>query len=154
MDRRSLLTAAVAALGGAIAAGLAGLGGVFARATSRWPVRTAKEWAALCTLGELKEGEPLARSFSFVRLEGWYLETVTRQVYVTRDARGAPRVYSRRCTHLGCQVTWKPQSSTFKCPCHGGTFDGGGRVVDGPPPRGLDVLPSRIAGEIVEVEKA
>jgi nitrite reductase/ring-hydroxylating ferredoxin subunit len=154
MDRRSLLTAAVAALGGSIAAGLAGLGGVFAHATSRWPVRRAKEWAALCTLGDLKEGEPLARSFSFDRLEGWYLETVTRQVYVTRGARGAPVVFSRRCTHLGCQVTWKPQSATFKCPCHGGVFDGSGRVVDGPPPRGLDVLSCRVAGDIVEVEKA
>jgi len=154
MDRRRLLQAAIAALGGSIAAGLAGLGGVFARATSRWPVRSAKEWAALCTLQDLEAGEPLARSFSFVRLEGWYLETVTRQVYVTRDARGAPVVFSRRCTHLGCQVSWKPQSRNFKCPCHGGAFDGGGRVVDGPPPRGLDVLPCRVAGEVVEVEKA
>lgn len=154
MHRRSLLTAAVAALGGSIAAGLAGLGGVFARATSRWPVRTAKDWAALCKVGELKEGEPLARSFSFVRLEGWYLEKVTRQVYVTRDARGAPVVYSRRCTHLGCQVTWKPKSATFRCPCHGGVFDGAGQVAEGPPPRGLDVLPSRVAGDLVEVEKA
>jgi len=154
MDRRRLLQAAVGALGGAIAAGLAGLGGLFAGATSRWPVRTAKEWAALCTLRELEAGEPLARSFSFVRLEGWYLETVTRQVYVTKGSSGAPVVYSRRCTHLGCQVTWKPKSATFRCPCHGGVFDGAGTVAGGPPPRGLDVLPSRVAGDLVEVEKA
>src|SRR5262245_64372497 len=154
MDRRRWLQTAIAALGGSIAAGLGGLGGLFAGATSRWPVRTAKEWAALCTLRELEAGEPLARSFSFVRLEGWYLETVTRQVYVTRDPGGAPVVFSRRCTHLGCQVTWKPPSRNYKCPCHGGAFDGGGNVVDGPPPRSLVVLPSRVAGEVVEVEKA
>src|SRR5262245_49483634 len=154
MDRRRWLQTAIAALGGSIAAGLGGLGGLFARATSRWPVRSAKEWAALCTLHELDAGEPLARSFSFVRLEGWYLETVTRQVYVTRDARGTPVVFSRRCTHLGCQVTWKPPSATFKCPCHGGVFDGGGGVTGGPPPRGLDRFRSRVAGDVVEVEKA
>jgi len=73
---------------------------------------------------------------------------------VTRDARGAPVVLSRRCTHLGCQVTWKPKSGTFKCFCHGGVFDGAGQVAGGPPPRGLEVLPSRVAGDLVEVEKA
>jgi Rieske Fe-S protein len=153
MDRRTMLRAAVATLGGAIAAGLAGIGGVFAQATSRWPVRSRPNWAALCRLSELKEGEPLPASFTFQRLEGWYTETVTRQVYVMKDQRGAPVVFSRRCTHLGCQISWKPQSATFKCPCHGGTFDPGGSVTGGPPPRGLDRIACRVAGDVVEVEK-
>jgi nitrite reductase/ring-hydroxylating ferredoxin subunit len=154
MDRRSLLRTAVAALGGSIAAGIATLGGRFALATSRWPVRSARGWAALCKKSDLSAGAPFAASFSFRRLEGWYVETVTRQVYVTLDERGAPLVFSRRCTHLGCQIAWKPQSGAFRCPCHGGVFDPGGRVTDGPPPRGLDVLRSRVAGEVVEVEQA
>lgn len=149
-----MLKAAIAALGGSIAAGLAGLGGFFAQATSRWPVRSARAWAALCKVEDLEGGEPLAASFSFRRLEGWYVETVTRQVYVTRDERGVPVVFSRRCTHLGCQIGWKPQSHAFKCPCHGGVFDPCGRVTGGPPPRDLDVLASRVAGDIVEVEQA
>jgi Rieske Fe-S protein len=149
-----MMRAAVAALGGAIAAGLAGLGGLFAQSTSRWPVRTAKRWAALGRLSDLKEGEPLAASFTFRRAEGWYVETVKREVYVRRDASGAPVVWSRRCTHLGCEVNWKPQSGTYKCPCHGGTFDPEGRVVGGPPPRGLDRLPCRVSGDVIEVEEA
>jgi len=154
MERRGFLAAGVALIGGAIAAGLSWLGGAFVAATSRWPVRSARRWAAICRLSDLQGPDPVAASFSFRRLEGWYAATVTRQVYVTRDERGAPVVFSRRCTHLGCPVTWREQSRTFRCPCHRGVFDPQGRVVDGPPPRGLDVLESRIAGEMVEVAEA
>src|SRR5262245_61979612 len=154
MDRRTTLRALVAALGGAIAAGLAGLGGLFAQSTSRWPVRSRPNWAAVGRLSELKEGEPLAASFTFRRAEGWYVETVKREVYVSRDSSGAPVVHSRRCTHLGCQVSFRPQSGTFKCPCHGGTFDRDGKVVGGPPPRDLDRIPCRVSAAGIEVEEA
>lgn len=153
-DRRGFLTAAVAILGGAIVGGLSLLGGAFVKATSRWPVRSAKKWAALCTFADLKGDEPLATSFRFKRLEGWYVETVTRQVYVAKDSDERPVVFSRRCTHLGCPVTWRAASRQFICPCHGGKFDASGRVTEGPPPRGLDQLESRIAGEMVEVAEA
>jgi Rieske Fe-S protein len=154
MDRRTMMRAAIASLGGAIATGLAGLGGLFAQSTSRWPVRSAPQWAALCRLSDLKEGEPLAASFTFRRTEGWYVETVTRQVYVAKEGGGAPVVFSRRCTHLGCQIAWKPASVTFRCPCHGGAFDPAGRAPGGPPPRDLDRMVCRVAGEMVEVQQA
>lgn len=154
MDRRGLLATGVFLLGGAIAGGLSWLGAVFVRATSRWPVRSARKWAAIARLSELQAGQPVAASFEFERIEGWYRERVTRQVYVTRDEQGRPVVLSRRCTHLGCPVTWKAGSGTFKCACHGGVFDPQGRVIRGPPERGLDVLEHRIAGEMIEVEQA
>ena len=154
MLRRVFLTGVVVSLAGVIAGGLAWLAGAFVTATSRWPLRSAKKWAAICTLDELKGGEPVAAKFSFQRLEGWYVETVTRQVYVSKDEMGRPVVRSRRCTHLGCPVTWRTNTSKFHCACHGGVFDESGRVVAGPPPRALDVLESRIAGEMVEVAEA
>jgi Rieske Fe-S protein len=154
MLRRGFLTAAVVLLASAIAAGLSWLGGAFVTATSRWPRRSAKKWAAVCTLKELESGEPLATSFTFHRQEGWYTETVTRQIYVSKDEKGRPVVRSRRCTHLGCPVTWRTATRHFHCACHGGVFDEGGQVVGGPPPRALDVVESRIAGEMVEVAEA
>ena len=154
MLRRVFLTGLVVGLASSIAAGLSWLGGAFVTATSRWPRRSAKKWAAICTLDELKGGEPIAASFSFKRLEGWYTETVTRLVYVSKDEMGRPVVRSRRCTHLGCPVTWRSATSKYHCACHGGQFDEAGRVVAGPPPRALDVLESRIAGEMVEVAEA
>ena len=41
------------------------------------------------------------------------------------------------CAHLGCPVTWFPQSGLFMCPCHGGVYYENGERAAGPPPRGL-----------------
>src|SRR5215813_763560 len=98
MERRRFLLAGIGLIGGAIAAGLGWLGGVFVEATSRWPRRTAAKWVALCKVSELKEGEPLAASIAFERLEGWYRQQVKRQFYVRKGPDGAPVVLSRRCT--------------------------------------------------------
>jgi Rieske Fe-S protein len=54
---------------------------------------------------------------------------------------GSLRMLSAMCTHAGCLVTWQKQRSLFVCPCHGGTYDGQGAVLSGPPPRPLDQLP-------------
>ena len=54
------------------------------------------------------------------------------------------RMLSATCTHAGCLVTWQKQRSQLVCPCHGGTYDGQGAVLSGPPPRPLDQLPVNI----------
>jgi len=46
--------------------------------------------------------------------------------------------FSRRCTDLGCLVSWNRERQQFVCPCHQGTFDKTGLNVAGPPPRPLD----------------
>lgn len=46
--------------------------------------------------------------------------------------------FSRRCTDLGCLVSWNKEREQFICPCHQGTFDKTGRNISGPPPRPLD----------------
>lgn len=57
-------------------------------------------------------------------------------VFVCRDAGGLYAL-SPLCTHTGCNVSFVSSSSGFACPCHGGTYDFGGAVTGGPPPRGL-----------------
>lgn len=154
MLRRGLLGLLATLLGGAITGALGLLGALFAKATSRWPARHATKWAALCRQDALVDGAPLETSFSFDRVEGWYRERVKRLVYVAKDGAGAPVVFSRTCTHLGCPVRWKPKSGTFVCPCHNGVFDPQGNVVSGPPKAPLKRLNARIAGEMIEVEEA
>ncbi|HEX9743697.1 MAG TPA: Rieske 2Fe-2S domain-containing protein, partial [Nitrospiraceae bacterium] len=39
---------------------------------------------------------------------------------------------------------WEDADRKFKCPCHGSVYDADGKVLAGPAPRRLDVLPSKI----------
>ncbi|MBI5492630.1 MAG: ubiquinol-cytochrome c reductase iron-sulfur subunit [Deltaproteobacteria bacterium] len=54
------------------------------------------------------------------------------------------------CTHLGCTPNIIDESATpvnIVCPCHGGRFDTLGRVISGPPPSNLFLLPYRFVSE-------
>jgi Rieske Fe-S protein len=58
---------------------------------------------------------------------------------------------SSRCTHLGCTLNYDLVSRTFKCPCHGSTFDGAGKWLAGPAKADLNRVPliKKETGEIV-----
>ncbi len=45
------------------------------------------------------------------------------------------------CTHRKCKLTAEPDRS-FRCRCHGSTFDPGGHVTKGPAKRDLPMLPT------------
>jgi Rieske Fe-S protein len=55
--------------------------------------------------------------------------------------------YSAVCTHTGCDVVgWQQETRQLVCPCHASTFDtrDRARVVSGPAPRPLPVLPLQL----------
>jgi len=58
-------------------------------------------------------------------------------VYVRKQSADQFLVFAMNCAHLGCPVTWFPQSGLFMCPCHGGVYYENGERASGPPPRGL-----------------
>jgi cytochrome b6-f complex iron-sulfur subunit len=62
--------------------------------------------------------------------------------------------FSRRCTDLGCLVSWDKQREQFVCPCHQGIYDKTGRNIAGPPPRPLDRLDIVRRGEQLYVNIA
>ncbi len=95
-----------------------------------------------------------AREYVFFRLEGWYWQKVERKVYVTRLPDDEPVVFDRLCTHLSCPVTWRSNSQSFRCPCHGGVFAPDGAVTDGPPRMPLNRIPHRIRDGLLEVQGA
>lgn len=39
---------------------------------------------------------------------------------------------TKRCTHMGCKLTWNQEEGTWDCPCHGSRFDREGALLDGP----------------------
>ena len=61
-------------------------------------------------------------------------------------------VFAMNCTHLGCPVTWFPQSGLFMCPCHGGVYYENGERASGPPPRGLFHCVWRVRAGQLEVQ--
>jgi cytochrome b6-f complex iron-sulfur subunit len=66
---------------------------------------------------------------------------------VVRTAEGEIRAFSAVCTHLECTVQFKDDTSQLWCACHNGTYDLGGAVVSGPPPRGLEQFVVNLRGE-------
>jgi Rieske Fe-S protein len=66
---------------------------------------------------------------------------------VVRTADGEVRAFSAVCSHLDCTVQFKSDTSQLWCACHNGTYDLGGNVVSGPPPRGLEKFIVNLRGE-------
>ena len=66
---------------------------------------------------------------------------------VVKTADGEVRAFSAVCTHLECTVQFKDDTSQLWCACHNGTYDLGGAVVSGPPPRGLEQFVVNLRGE-------
>lgn len=56
------------------------------------------------------------------------------------NSKGGYAAFSLVCSHLGCLVKWEGDKNEFVCPCHGAIFNAEGKVVSGPPPKGLERL--------------
>lgn len=104
----------------------------------------AGRWVRAGTTDDLKPDEPVARVLAVSRVDGWYRERARQTVFLVWDGDKNIRAMSATCTHLGCQVQWDAKGKKFRCPCHGGVYAADGRVLEGPPPRPLDVVEARI----------
>jgi Rieske Fe-S protein len=147
VNRRRLLGGLVAAVFTAIGASLAVLvgGAVISPGLS-----TRREsWVDAGTIDRLS-ASPTEMAIAVAREDGYRTVRDRRIVYLVREGRRV-RALSATCTHLGCRVSWREAEREFRCPCHGGRFDGHGAVVGGPPPRGLTELATRVDGSRVLV---
>jgi cytochrome b6-f complex iron-sulfur subunit len=111
------------------------IGGVFA---FLWPRRRREKEEKIFIAGKVSDfkiGEVMAfrKEKTFVvRLEGGLL------------------AISSVCTHLHCIVNWNEMTKRFECPCHGAKFNKEGEVLEGPPPRPLDLHKLQVtAGNVV-----
>ncbi len=62
--------------------------------------------------------------------------------------------FSAICPHLRCVVNWNEMHKKFECPCHGAKFDPNGEVLEGPPPRPLDLYKLQIVEEKLVIDMA
>ncbi|HEY2840168.1 MAG TPA: Rieske (2Fe-2S) protein [Pirellulales bacterium] len=102
------------------------------------------EWADLGPVENFPEGQTRLVDFIDPLHRPWDGDSQKLAAYVRRSAEGEFTVFSVNCTHLGCPVSWFPQSGLFLCPCHGGVYYENGEHASGPPPRGLYTIESRV----------
>jgi Rieske Fe-S protein len=138
-ERRSFLKWLTYAVGSAAAAVLAVPLVAYLFGSLR---RHRAEWVKLGSVNEFPLNETRLVAFNNKLGQPWDGMAAHMGVYVRylgRDNKGQDQfwVFAMNCAHLGCPVTWFPQSGLFLCPCHGGVYYENGERASGPPPRGL-----------------
>ncbi len=114
-------------------------------------------WVPLGPLADFPADETRLATFENPIRQPWDGRAAHIGVYVRnegKDAAGAVRflVLAANCAHLGCPVSWFPQSGLFMCPCHGGVYHASGERASGPPPRGLFRCEWRVSGDQLEIQ--
>jgi Rieske Fe-S protein len=144
--------------GGLVAVGSIGMGAILAIPVLRYVLyplyaKTADtEWSDVGEMSEFSgQKDPVRKTVTFARRDGWREVVSAQSVYVSRSAKGQLEVLSAICPHLGCSVSWQKSQDEFVCPCHGGHFAPDGQHISGPPPRGMDRLPIRVKDNKLQV---
>jgi len=147
MHRRRALVLFVNSVVALIAGALTTVLGAFAFRPARAP---EGRWIKAGPVADLTPHVPVPRVLSLSRQDGWYRERARETVFLVWDGVASVHALSATCTHLGCQVRWDTQATCFRCPCHGGVFNAEGQVLEGPPPRPLDRVETRVeAGTVL-----
>jgi Rieske Fe-S protein len=95
------------------------------------------EWLSLGAVKNFPLGETRLVDFTNKLAQPWDGMVARTAVYVRREGKSEFLVFAVNCAHLGCPVSWFPESGLFMCPCHGGVYYANGERASGPPPRGL-----------------
>ena len=114
-------------------------------------------WVTLDEVARFPVNETRLKTFDNPLRQPWDGMTALTGVYVRNlgvDEQGKSQflVFAVNCAHLGCPVTWFPQSGLFMCPCHGGLYSANGDRASGPPPRGLFRCAWRVRDGRLEVQ--
>ena len=122
-------------------------------------VRKRKDipWVDLGAIDQFPVNETRLKNFDNPLRVPWDGVTALTGVYVRNlglDDKGNSQflVFAINCAHLGCPVSWFPESGLFMCPCHGGVYYANGDRASGPPPRGLFRCDSRVRDGRLEIQ--
>jgi Rieske Fe-S protein len=102
-------------------------------------------------IDSLTEGEPKRVALVADRHDAWTLEKDVELGAAWLLKKGGDVVaWSTVCPHLGCAVD--KSAAGFNCPCHDSAFDADGKRLNGPSPRGLDTLATKVEDGAVHIE--
>ncbi len=108
------------------------------------------KWTDVAPVNQLTGDKPIMRSIVAEHMAGWASTQEEHFVYVLPQQGN--RVLSSVCPHEGCNVAWRDDTKGFFCPCHDSYFAADGSRLSGPSRRGLDPLPSREEGGVLQVQ--
>ena len=145
LSRKAFVTTTVGVLGGVMAAmvGLPAVGYLISPATKK---QQSEAWIPAGEVDSYPIGVPTLFSFTRTKINGWEKTVNSHSVYILRKSETESDflTLSNVCTHLSCRVNWDEETQVYPCPCHAAHFDINGLVIDGPPPRQLDRLETKV----------
>lgn len=146
-ERRSFL----GIIAGLIAAGISAVMSVTIGRFAIAPALSAsgsQAWTDVGPLADIPDGKPVKRNVIVSQNAGWGEFNSQKLVWVIKNGEKIT-VFTAVCPHLGCTVNAKQEA--FVCACHNSKWDVAGDRLDGPTPRGLDVLEHKVEGDVLKV---
>ncbi len=152
-ERRGALKTLVVAGSAVFGCALAAPAVVFVAAPLDANRGTKGQWVKTVRLDELEEGVPKKVAVVADQRDAW---TLARDVelgaaWLVRKGE-VVTAFSVTCPHLGCAINLDPAGKGYLCPCHTSGFDAEGKKVQGPSPRDMDPLATKIEAGAVLVE--
>jgi thiosulfate dehydrogenase (quinone) large subunit len=131
IERRTLLRGGLIAATTAVVVGTVGSVVALTRRTSQPADSATNPQTVIAAVADVAVGS----STSFTTPNG-------DPAYLLRPATDTFLAFLATCTHQGCPIT--ATGPGFRCPCHGSTFDGDGKVTGGPATKPLVKVPVRV----------
>lgn len=149
--RRAFLKWA-ATIGSLFSGALVGLPTLRAFLSPAFRPPATKRWIKAGEVDQIEMGVPTRLDFAETVNDAWVETRALRGVWIYTEDGTAFIVYNGQCTHLGCSYAFDSVAKRFECPCHHGFFDlKSGAVLDGPPPRPLDRLETKVENGVLYV---
>lgn len=148
LSRRRLLEAGFWTLAGAGGIATVGVAGRYLVGDSLEP--KDQKWVDVGAVTDLEPGKIHRVNYSVKAKDAWRNTERQGVVYASTEDGETFVVFDATCTHLGCSVQWKEEDNHFTCPCHAGIFSREGEVLEGPPPRPLVKLETKLEEGILK----
>ena len=109
-------------------------------------------WISTVPLDALAEGQPKRVALVADHRDAWTMEKQVQlgAAWLLRQGN-AVKAWTVTCPHLGCSID-RDDKGGFNCPCHDSSFAGDGRRLDGPSPRDMDTLDTKVEDGFVLVD--
>ena len=105
---------------------------------------TEGQWTEVGKVSDLPPGQMHRVVYQIQTTDLWRKDEQRGVLFVFSQDGTNYTVLDGTCTHLGCNVRWTEATGQFSCPCHRGIYSREGNVIDGPPPRPLRRLETRL----------